>query len=263
MKRVLFVLQELIKCFLIFAIIYIWTKYSLDSKAFAVAISIALALFIELILLLISRKRHYQKTLKISEKEDAEKMFMSLVSQPNYLEFFFDLFKSRHKNIKIKENYLIITNFDNEKVLFFPFLKIQNLNIDDLIEITRLENSLNKIIISCNAYNPEINTYLANFESEISVLDKYETYALLYKEYEFFPKINSKEKIKKNTFKSFVTQAFSKSKTNKYIFAGIIIALSYIYVPFSLYYKIAASIFFIFALICFLKPSQITNKKLL
>ena len=263
MKRLLTIFQELLKTALFFVVAYIWLSYSLDDSSFALVLSIAISLFLELTSFLVARRKQAKQRLKSSQKSDAENMFLALAINPKAIEFFYDLFSSRHKNVTKKENYLIIENLDSQRILFYPILKIGNIEIDDIITIAKLSSSFDKIIISCNEISPSCSQYKELVGRNITLLNKYDTYLTLYKEYDYFPKTTEIQPVKqKISFKNFLQRFFHRSKAKGYIFSGLIVLLSSLYLPYSLYYKIVASVLLVFAIICFVLPSNNIQKEL-
>ena len=268
MKKFLIILQIFIKCILIFLIAFIWSRYVFKDIWKAVFISIIIASFIELILYLISKKNNNKKHLKINEKETAENMFLSLSADLNQLEFFFNLVSTRHKDIIKRKRYIKIMHEQNFKVILFPLLKFQQLQIDDINNIVKecKNDKPSKLVIVCNAYDKICYSFSKNFDFEIIILDKYETYSQLYKEYEYFPKITFKyKKETKKTFKELIAYSFNKTRAKGYIISAIIIFISSLFVKANLYYCIVSSILLIFALLSYTNPKYNfkTNSELL
>lgn len=260
MKKIILIIQELIKLSLFFIISYIWLSFYLDDNVFSLILSLSISLTAETITFLISRKQTNKKHLKTTQINDAEKMFLSLVSDENAIKFFYNLFLTRHKFVYLKKDCLIIENQEKKKILIYPFLKINNLEIDDIFFIIKSYHA-DQIIILCNDFAPSCKQY--KFEKEITLLNKYDTYTNIYKEYDFYPEIKKTSQTTPSfSFKTLVKTIFNKSKAKGYIISGFILLISSIYVPYNLYYKIIASILFVFAIICIITPSNNTKKEL-
>ena len=251
MKIFLKIIQESLKLFLFFLIPYIWISLTQQSKTFSIILSISISIFLEILSLLISKNKKNNLQLKLSQQSDAEQMFLSLLLDRNPLDFYYNLFQTRHQTVIKKTNYLIVKTHDNKNLLFHPFLKLSPLTEDDLISISKLDKKIDKIMIICNLKSASCNDYISKIKTPIEIFDKYQTYSHLYQEYDFFPVITREEKIK-TSFKSRLKIIFSKSKIKGYVLAGLIVLISSIYSPFSLYYKIIASLLFLFAIICLL-----------
>ena len=263
MKKFLIVLQIFIKCSLIFLIAFIWSRFIFKELWIAVVVSICLTLIIEFISIFISQKHGYKKHLKINEKELAENMFLSLSSDTNSLDFFYNLANVRHKNLVKRKKYIKIIHDQNLNVILYPLLKFQSIQIDDINDIIKecKKDKPNKLIIVCNDYDKICLTFTKNFDFEIILLNKYESYTELYKEYEYFPKLTLtyKKEIKK-TFKDLLAYSFNKSRTKGYIISAVVLFISSFFVKISLYYCIIASLLLLFALLSYTNPKY--NKKL-
>ena len=84
---------------------------------------------IEVVSIFIKRKKGDIDSLKIKEKENAEKMFYSLSKDNGNIEFFYNLARSRHQNVKKNKKFILICHQDNTKVALFPFLKFQTMKL--------------------------------------------------------------------------------------------------------------------------------------
>ena len=260
MKKILLLVQEAIKLFLFFIIAYIWLAFYIKPKAFALILSISIALFFEIVTLLSSMKKNKQAALKLSEQKQAEDMFISLIYDTNSLAFFKQLFETRHKQVKQQKNAILISNNDTT-TLFIPFLHLKKLSPDDLLSITRNQANINHLVIYCNDYEKGIDSMLPYFPFTVILLNKYEGYTKLFKEYDYFPIISTSTEIKKTHFKDFLSDCFSKQKTRSYLMSGFFLMLFSIYSPWSIYYKVVASILFCFATICLTRKHSISTKK--
>lgn len=263
MKKVIFLFQELIKLSLFIILSYIWLSYSLSSKSFALILSIVISVLLEILTLLVSKKKNVKKNIKFSEEKAAEDMFFSLVINKNPLEFFFSLFKSRHKHVTQNEYYIIVENQDNQQTLFYPFMQLKELDVDDMLKILKSVENVEKVVIVCGNYSKNCEEYTKILNQNVVLLNKYDTYLLLYKEYDFFPAIENKpNEAKKHSIKNTMQSIFSKTKAKSYILAGCFLLLSSLYVPFSLYYKVTATLLLSCGVICMLNKGKTTKKEL-
>lgn len=262
MNKIFIVLQILIKCFLIFLIAFVWLRFVLDSMWLALILSFGITLIIELVSVFLKKKKGVKNYLKSKEKEDAENMFLSLIQDKNNLDFFYRLASSRHNHVSKNKNYIIIKHEQNQtKVALVPYLKIQSLTADDILEIVNfIKIKVNKIVVVCNEYEKNLDSFIKNFAFEIVTLNKYETYENLYKEYDFFPEITIRKKINKYTFKDLMAYSFNRSRAKGYIISALMLFILSFFVKISLYYCIVASLLLLFALISF--TNQTYNKKI-
>ena len=261
MKKFLFIIQIFIKCSLIFLIAFIWLRFVLDSIWLALSLSFIITVIIELITTFFKRKNGIKNSLQVKEKEDAENMFLSLLQDKNRIDFFCNLVSSRHSNIRKNKNYILISHDNKTKVALFPFFKIQSLLPDNIIEINNeIKEKLDKLVIVCNDYDKSSLDFSKHFSFEIVILNKYETYQNLYKEYDYYPEIIVKNSTKKISFKELISYSFNRSRTKGYIISSLLLFIMSFFVQMSIYYCIVASILLIFALISF--TNQTYNKKI-
>lgn len=249
MKILLKIIQETIKLFLFFLIPYIWASSYEKNKTYALILSMSLALLIEILSLIISRGKTNKKELKKAQQTEAEQMFLSLILEKKPIDFFCNLFSTRHTKIVKKSHHIIIEMQDQQRILFYPFLKIAPINEDNIIEISKLEQNINKILIICNTKTDAAQKLTTSIDKQVEILDKYQTYSQIYSEYDYYPKPAQQEK-QKVSLKTYIKNIFEKQKAKGYIFAGIFLLLSSIYNPLSLYYKIVSSMLFLLATIC-------------
>ena len=257
MNKFLLIFKIVLRCSLIFLLAFIWCRYFIGSLWICLISSFFITLFIEGFIWIFYKKKNIKENLKLYEKEQAENIFLSLTAEKDYLNIFLELVKTRHKNAFKYDDFIEIKHDDNNKVILFPFLKFENLQIDDIALILKKCNELkpNKIVILCNEYDKITQSFIKNFDIEIILLDKYETYKELYKEYEFFPEIKLKyKKETKKTIKDLLAYSFNKTKTKGYIISALILLLSSLFVKMNLYYYIISSLLLIFALISYTNP---------
>ena len=257
MNNFLFIFKIILRCSLIFLLAFIWCRYFIGELWICLITSFLITLLIEFFIWLFNKKKNLKENLKLYEKEKAENIFLSLTAEADYLNIFLELVKTRHKNAIKFDDFIEIKHEDNNKVILFPYLKFGNLQIDDITLILKKCSELNpdKIVILCNEYDKITQSFIKNFDMEIVLLDKYETYKELYKEYEFFPEIKLKyKKEAKKTIKDLLAYSFNKNRTKGYIISALILLLSSFFVRMNLYYYIVASLLLIFALISYTNP---------
>lgn len=261
MKKFLFILQVFIKCALIFLIAFIWLRYIFDSLWLSIILSFSITFLIELLSILFNRKKGTKNNLKIKEKEEAENMFFSLAQEKNNMDFFYNLVKSRYSDVNKYKSYIEITHNNSSKVILYPFMKFQKLLHDDVIEITNnIKIIPDKLVITCNDYDKSLLNFIRNFTFEIIIIDKFETYSALYKEYDYYPKIIVVQRKIKYNFKDFISNSFNRTKTKGYFLSALALLIISFFVQMSIYYCIVASLLLIFALFSF--TNKIYNKKI-
>jgi hypothetical protein len=259
MKKILYLFQILLKFSLIFFIVFIWLKFLLSSLWVAIVLSLAITIIVELVLTLFSKKKNGKKALKLKEKENAENMFLSLVASDDSIDFFERLAKTRHKVVVRKKDYILITN--QQETLFFPFIKMQNLSLNDIAIIVKLckSESVKKCVILCYDFDKNCLAFTKNFDEKIIILDRFDTFSL-YKEYDFYPEITMEyKKEAKLSIKDLIAYSFNKSRTKGYVLSAIFLFLTSFFVNLNIYYCITASILLLFALISFINP-KFNNK---
>ena len=188
-------------------------------------------------------------------------MFFSIAISKNYLDFFENLAKKKYKAQKNKK--YIIVEHDDGNVILYPNLSFSALAAEDIKKIVLELNKQDyrKIVIPCGEINKECYDFISKFNKEIILLDKYETYSKLYKDYDFYPEIIKNEKInKKATFKEILDFSFNKYKVKSYLLSALALLFSSLFVRNNLYYCIVASVLMIFAILSFFNPFRRSTK---
>ena len=256
MQKVSFVFQIIFKITLIFFITFIWVRYFTRSLLWSVVISAAITLVIDFVTRFFSRKKQSISALKKADREQAEDCFLSLSQNKNAIEFFLNLAEKKHNATK-KKNFIVITHENDEKVVLFPHLSHNPLSPDDVAVMVAQTQTLKpaKIVIVCSTVQKESFCFAKNFDCEILILDQYETYQKLYKEYDCFPPITIKYKKQKGlAFKDLVAYSLNRSRAKGYFISALILILSSLFVRATIYYCVVASLLIIFALISLYNP---------
>lgn len=255
MKKILNIFQILLQVALIFFIVLIWARYFISSLWLSLLVSGIVTTIIGLLIRFLQNKTNTAKNLKLQEKEDAENIFLSLCTSSTPLNFFYELAKTKHKAIK-KGKYILIEH-EEDIVALIPILSFSPLQSDDLLPFISLakKNNWKKIVVVCGEVDRNTNSFAKNFDIEILLLDKYNSYSNLYKPYDFFPTITMKyKKDKKLAFKDLVAYSFNRGRTKGYLFSAFILFLSSLLIRPSIYYCIIASLLLLFALISYTNP---------
>lgn len=261
MKKILYVLQILLKLLLIFAIAFIWLRFFVKPLWLSIIISIGVTFLFEIMHRYFQKRNKTQKNLKLKEKEDADNMFFSLTTDNKYINFFEEMLKTRHAEIITKKSYLII-NKENKNIVLYPCFKLEPLTPNTVVEILKniKQIKVEKIIIACYEYDKQLQVFIKNFNEEILLFDRYECYCL-YKEYDFYPEITQQyKKEAKLTFKDLLGFAFNKSRTKGYLVSSIILFITSFFVKLNIYYCVISSLLMLLALISYINPKYNNNK---
>ncbi len=257
MKKFLFVLQALLKFLLIFFAVFIWARYFIRQFWLSFVVALSLTFAIDFLTRFVGKKLNKRKELKVQEKEEAEDLFLSIATQEKSLDFYLKLAKSRYKNAKKKEGFVEIEHGENDKVILYPFLSFVPLNSNDLAKIISCVQKENcqKLVVVCGEIEKSTFSFAKNFEMKILLLDKFQTFISLYKEYDFYPeKTLVVKKDKKLAFKELVAFSFNRARAKGYIISALILFLSSLFIRPSVYYCIVASLLLVFALVSFVNP---------
>lgn len=262
MKRFSRAFQAFFRFFLIFFAIFVWTRYFVSSLWLALVISAGGAIVVDIIFRIISRKKNSVAALKKAEQEEAENAFLSLSLNPNALDFFLRLAKSKHTAEK-KSGCVIISHENGEKVVLVPHLSHKNLSADDIAKYAMLGRKFaaKKIVICCENADKECFSFAKNFDEEFVILNQYEAYQKLYQAYDMLPEINMKYKKEKAlAFKELAMFSLNKSRAKGYFLSAIVLCISTFFVRATIYYCVVASVLILLAIISLFNPFE-RNKK--
>lgn len=202
-----------------------------------------------------SRKQTKLKQ-KIKEKEDAENMFLSLAMDKNPLCIFKQIFGEPSVE---KKTYLVFEK-EGEKNVVFPQTSLSPLTINDIAYLMKKvkQEKAKKVIIVTGEISKDCFNFIKIFDEKIILLDKYQTYASLYKPSGIYPAVFPKVKqTKKATIKELFTYSFSPERAKGYFFSALVLVVSSLFVRANLYYSIMISILLVFAIISLSNPFKI------
>lgn len=254
MKKISLIIQEILKFFLIFLILFVWIRYFVKRLWLATLISTLLTSFICLALFFVSRKKRFNFGMKLKEKESAENIFLSLAFENNPMDFFYKLATKRHHDVTKHKNYLTIEyKLEGVKTVLWFDNSFEGLNVPRLCDIyskIKKENAT-KIVICCYENSDKnLPSFIRTFKEKFVILDRYKSYEKLYKLYACFPEITKTyPKEKSLAFKDMLKYSFNKKKTKSYLFSALILIFSGLFVRVSIYYCLIASLLIVFALI--------------
>ncbi len=259
MRKISLVFQELLKFCLLFLISFVWLRYFTRKFVMSIILAVLISAFISLAIFLFKRSKTKKVGLKLKEKEDAENIFFSLACKNNPIDDFVKMASKRHKNIVKHKNYIVINETENHtKTLLWLDLSFAGLTEARFMEIYNKIKSekAGKIIICCKEISDKnLSVFCNNFKEKFLLLNQYDTYEKLYKEYEYFPEITIEySKEKKMMFKDFLAYSFNKKRTKGYLFSAFILVFASLFVRASLYYCIIASLLVVFAILSQFNP---------
>lgn len=257
MKKLNSIIKIIFECGLIFLIFYIWLNFFLKSKPLSCVLSLIMSLIIEGVIYGIKQRHKNFCALKEEEKLASEKMFSYLVKEGNCMAFFSKLFSCGQGDIKKYKNHLIITR-EKERILVTAHLKFQPLSQDEVISIYHKTRGTNptKIIILCGEADSLARQYAKSLSIPTDLLDKYQTYSLLYKEYDFYPNMDEDCSPAKPHFKDIFNALFSPSHAKGFIFSALFLLMGSLFTKMNLYYLIFSSLLLVLGLVC-----MFNNKK--
>lgn len=246
------IIDYFLKFALLFTLNLIWCLYFFRRPWISITLSCLFTFFTILTFKIISSKKTKNNKPKLQEIQHIEDIKNTFIYLPKdkIIDFFYCLVSTKHKATK-NDNCVEVLN--EQKVILYPYFKLQDLSCDKLIGIYNSIDKTNvkKIIIVCNKYETNINSCITNFSCKTEVLDYKQTYSLLLKPYEFYPEIIVKEKPRaKSSFKQILLSAFSKKKTKGYVVSALFMLFASFFVMYKIYYLIFASILIVFAIIC-------------
>lgn len=260
MKKFLYLFQQFIKCSLIFFIAFIWLRFFLKELWQILLSAFIITLVIEIGTFLLTRKKNNSSYLKLKEKEDADDMYFSLINS-NYIDFLFNLFSTRFGKIEKKKEYIKIKS-EQENLIVYPMPSLDTINAPAIVNIMKKFKNVHfdKLMIICYDYDASCNAILQSYNKEIFLLNRYECYSSIYKEFDFYPMITHKfYKKGKQTFKDLLAYSLNKSRAKGYLISATIIFITSFFVQINLYYCIIATILLLLALISYINPKY--NKK--
>lgn len=261
MKVFLKALKFLIKFALVFMIFFIWLRYALGSDLQAALIGLPCTFILIALINLLTKNKKEALSLKSKEEEEARLMFDNLIQNKNY-DFFFQLAKSRHKNTIKKRICTIIDNAEG-KIMIYPYLKMKPLDKDSTLAISISANKqkVAKVVICAQKIESDVESFCKNLAVDIVLLDQYECYQYLFKEYEFYPQQAAEPSSSESKFKQILSYAFNRSRTKGYVLsAALLLAISF-FIQQNLYYCIVATLLLLFALVSMLNSCGKTKVK--
>lgn len=233
--------------FVCFIVLFILFKTKVNNNLICLFFSFFVSLVIFLIILNNQNKKLKQLSIKNKEKNDIIKYNFALrkMSESSQLTFFKNMLIN--KDIKKTTNGLLVEN----KVLISINLNSDEIYPENIFKIyAKVKNMKGakpeEICLICNNINEDVNSILKNFDIKFTIFSPVETYAMM-KRFSYFPETNSEQiKIKKNVFK----ESFMKEKSKSFFKSSLVLFVFSMFVPFTKYYLITASILLLLGTIC-------------
>lgn len=237
----------------IIAFILFFTIFKTLIKNNYVCLTLATILsFVALKILIYFQNRKYTKlSIKKDEIKKIDECNFQLrkMSTSNQLNFFKQLLSSL--NITVSKNLLIIdntlaltTNLTSEQIS-----KQDIFSVYSQIREHKLQ-AIKEVVIICNTVTPEIHNFVQRFTDISFVLfSPVETYSLM-KKFNYYPALPQNEKQKKKQPYFIIKQAFMRKHAKNFIRCGFVLYIAGIFVPFTKYYIIVASICLFIGAIC-------------
>ncbi len=200
--------------------------------------------------------------MKAKEKEDAESMFFSLAMSNSQNSFFLKLL-SEKEDIKEHKNYILYKE-ENKKIIFIPSLNFVALSTNDIAQMIKTvkKEKPQKLIIVAGEVAKECYDFKKIYDEEIILLNKYETYEMMYKEKNIFPEITiNKKQVKKLTVKELLEYSFNRYRIKGYLLSSLALLFCSLFVKATLYYSIVTSMLILFAIISFFSPFNNKQQK--
>ena len=261
-------INNIIALFILGLVIFAWCKKIINNQIVTIIITAMTLTIIATEIHHFSKKRTNRLNLKNEElKFQKQCIWHFLQSQHKANVAFFKKALSNYYNF---DNSTTLLNDKQKHILIIPQFENTVLTINNLLSCIKQAKTKNakKLIIFCVNKDKEIDNILQNITNlEIIILNDYETYGLL-KQINMFPieKQNSTLKNKKIHALLNKENFLSRAKIKPFLFCGIMLYISSLFVPYKVYYIIIASICLLISAICLIfakNPKQISNYELI
>ncbi len=241
-------LDNIFLCFVLFIISLSFLKMVIKNKIFSLIIAFVLMFVFFRIILFFQNNRLRKLSLQTKEKQAIIDYNFALrcLSKSSQTTFFKNMLKD--KNIKQSSSGLVLENsvllynaLDQEVIdnstLFLAYSKAKNMRYYKIKEV----------VLLCNDIKQNSNSLVKNFiDIRFTIFTPLEMYAMM-KNYDCFPALLEK-KIK--TKPNFFREVFVRKQAKNFIKCSLLLYISSLFVPFTKYYIISASICMLIAGIC-------------
>lgn len=255
MKRITPIFQSFFKVFLIFLICFIWLRYFVSSLVTTIIISALLTFVIDIISRIIFSKHRAKQELKNKEKQEAIDMFFAMAMKKAQLDFFVKIFKNK-PSFATKKQYLCYEEEGNT-IALFPAFSFEEVKVDTIAKaiVQTKSQKAQKLIIVGGAFERECFSFIKNFEQEILLYDKFDTYTKIYKKHQTYPETIKKiEEKKKFSSKELLAYSFDRKRVKGYFLSALSLLFCSLFVRQTIYYSIFSSLLLVFGLISLSSP---------
>ena len=260
MKSKLAKLIDSISVFIIFFIALYWllNKTNLTNKI-SVLLSLFLTTIISVTLLKIINDKNKRNSNLVLEKTKTQDIVLALkFGDPIKIKIFWERLFSKNYNVLDKDTHLKLTKEDKNLYFYYDFTSPE-ITLSKLKEVSS-DHKNEQIIFCADKFSVDATTFV-NFNKNIQLLDTTNTIELINK-YKTFPTIKKYNQLKYTVLQKF-TNSITKQKALKFIkygtlllVLGIILNKNYFYIFFSI-------IFYILAILSFIKKSTNSSKRIL
>lgn len=243
------------KYFIIFAISVLWLNFYLANLVVVIILSTIISITLGKVVSIIKKKKTIIAENSLKEQDHIKNISFQLLltDHEKIINFYNILFKANHNVCLVKNQALLI----DDKYIFIPAYSSQTISIDMVAEYYKQYKENQQIIIAGISFSGDaINLSNKIRNTKINLLNEQSTYKL-FKKYDFYPDFKISQTVKeKFKLKNLKDIAFTKSNSKQYLYSAIIILITSLFINYSVYYLIFASLLFIFSAICHFKPQN-------
>jgi len=255
--------------FIIIITLFAWTNKYLKNNIYSIIISFIISFIIFKIILYFQNKKLKKLML---EKSDIKKIkttnfALRTMTQKEQLKFFKEMLKNT-VNFTESSSGLIIEN----SILFIIKINEDEIKTSTIYEIyqNNKNNSIQEIALVCNKIELEALKLCEFFQNiKFTIFTPVETYALM-KKYNYFPSTTAFKTISQKPLKNrLINEIFIKKQGKNFIKCGFLLYFSCLFIPFTKYYLVSASLCVLLGALCFcfgkkeIKINSLSQKYLL
>ena len=234
------------------AIIFYILVLSILGKYFIVVHSLVLSLALTFVFIKIVL--HFQN--KKYEKLNIKKQELKLIKLTNIevrkltkKEQFYFFVKALGQDVITTWNSFILVN----NVVIKPTLYINKITEENIFEtyaqVKLIKNKYEEVAILCNDYTPEAKSLAKTLDKKIVLLTPPAIYSVL-KKYNYLPPLPEETKKVRLTPRVLFQSSFVKKQAKSFIISGLLLYFTSLFIPYTTYYLITASILLLFGLTC-------------
>jgi len=219
-----------------YILIFVWIRFYVSPLWKAALISLAITAAVISVLRLLTSRRRTRKAVGFKEKARKNKIFgyMTYCTAEENMAFLDKLYPKA------------------DGTVIFCVIKQNKLTPDEVIELYLQAKSRKpaKILVLCAEYTPQAAAAAVKApDTDMSLLNADDIY-LKMKEADYFPQVPESAVKKPKRLPVLLSAAFNRKKIKGYLFSAVALVFASLFIPYSLYYRIFASILLGAALIC-------------